>query len=170
MDPFDVELLAALPKLRRVARYLTKNPDQVEDLVQDTIERGLRGRESFVLGTNMGAWLSFIARNCWFTDRRKAWRWQQMPMSRSADGTEVEVDLRPTPATQHIRLEIADLLIAISYLPPLMREAVLLAGEGLSYEEMSVELGCEVGTVKSRVSRGRDQINAYFGNQQEWAA
>jgi len=164
-DQFEREILAAMPKVRAFAFKLTRDRDQADDLVQDTMVRALAARESFALGTSAAAWMCFIARNQFYTQRRRDWRWQQMPVGQSKRGEEVELDiLPPTPANQQQKLELDDLLQAISYLHPLHREAIMLAAEGLSYEEMAAELGTEVGTVKSRVSRGRADLDAYFGN------
>lgn len=154
--PFDVELVGHMPKLAAFARWLTKHPDRGEDLAQDTLERAVAHRESFTPGTNMKAWLFFICRNQFYSERRRSWRMVEM-----AEGQAERV---PCIGNAHARLELADLLQALSFLPPLISEAVLMAGEGLSYEEMAVELGCKIGTVKSLVSRGRDALDSYFGN------
>lgn len=165
MDPFERDLLAALPKLRRVAIRLTRDSDAAADLVQDAIERAWRARESFALGTNMGAWLCFIGRNHFLSRKRRDWRWQQFPVGQNKHGEEVEfIDLLPAPANQHHKLELDDLLEALGYLPAEQRDAILLVGEGLSYDEAAAELGTSEGTIKSRVCRGRDALDAYFGN------
>lgn len=164
-DPFEREMLAAMPKLRRAAMAWTRNPEQADDLVQDTMVRALGARDSYVLGSNMAAWLCVIGRNLFYSQRRRAWRSVQMPTIRGKDGTERDLTEQiPTPARQQDTLEFNDLLEALSYLPSEQRDAVLLIGEGLSYEEAAAELALEVGTVKSRASRGRAALEAYFTN------
>lgn len=163
-DQFEVEMLAAVPKLRATAAALTKNPDQAADLVQDTLAKAWTARGSFELGTNMVAWLSLIARNQFYSDRRRAWRWQQPPIGHSKSGEAIELfeQMLTVGARQHHKLELDDLLEALSYLPSEQRDAILLIGEGLSYDEAAGELATSAGTIKSRVSRARAALDAYF--------
>lgn len=156
-------MLEAMPKVRRAAMAWTRDVTAAEDLVQDALVKALGARDSFQLGTNMGAWVCFIARNVFFTQKRRSWRWQQMPTVRDKSGEEVEdIDFIQVAPNQHNKLELDDLLEAIGYLPADQREAILLIGEGLSYDEVAGELGVTEGTVKSRVSRGRVALGAYF--------
>lgn len=163
---FDRELLAALPKVRGILAGVCRDAMLIDDLVQDVTEKALRYRASFTLGTNMTAWLCFIGKNQFFTHRRRAWRWQQPPVRRDKDGEELDsFDLLLTCAPgQQERLELEDVLKAVSYLPDEMRNAVMMAADGLSYEEIASELGIAEGTVNSRVSRGRTMLGVYFNH------
>jgi RNA polymerase sigma-70 factor (ECF subfamily) len=156
-DPFEAELLATLPKVRACARSLVRSAQGADDLVQDTVERGLRYRDSFEMGTNMAGWLCFICRNLFLSERRRAWRSVAM-----ADGQAERV---PTRASAHHLVELKELLDAMSFLPEPQREALLtisMSSDGEDYESAAALLGTQVGTVKSRVSRGRDALEAFF--------
>jgi RNA polymerase sigma factor (sigma-70 family) len=157
-DPaFMAELMKAVPHLRAMAISRTRNVDQAEDLVQETILRAWDNRHSFASGTNLGAWLFTILRNQFFSHHRKHKR-------------EVE-DVDGSYASQQIalpdqfgKLEVQDLSKALSRLPPDQREAVILVGvEGLTYEEAAQVMSVAVGTMKSRVNRGRNRLAELLG-------
>jgi len=153
---FGRMLAAAYPKLRVFAKYLTKRHELGEDLAQDVMLKAVLAREQFAAGTNLSAWLCMIARNRWYSDRRRAWRMVEM-----ADGQAERV---PIAAGQMMRLELSEALDAMSYLPPEHAEALLAAAEGLTMEEMASELGVAEGTVKSRISRARTSLKTFFGD------
>ncbi|WP_157934475.1 sigma-70 family RNA polymerase sigma factor [Microvirga ossetica] len=141
-----------LVPLRAYAISLTKAFDRAEDLVQDTVLRALRRRESFEKGTNQKAWLFTILRNTCFSERRRARREIE-----DADGRLASE--MATGADQESRLVLQELEAALARLPQEQREALLLVGmEGLSYEETAAALGCAVGTVKCRVNRARNRL------------
>jgi RNA polymerase sigma-70 factor (ECF subfamily) len=153
---FSTELVANLPKLRRAARAITGRAQAADDLVQDAVVKAMSARLSFRAGTNMGAWLCFIARNVFLSEKRRSWRMVEM-----ADGQAERV---PAPASQLTRVLANEGFAALAYLPDEMREALLLVGmDGSTYEEAAEILKTEVGTVKSRVSRGRQILADYFG-------
>lgn len=153
-DEFEVAMLAALPKVRKMALGLTKTADGADDLVQDVVEKALRYRDSFRLGTNMAAWLCFIGRNVFLNGLRRSWRSQEL--------TDVMVATLGVDAHPVHRLELKETLQVLDYLEPEQAEAVLLAADGLTIEEMAAELGIAEGTVKSRVSRAREALRIYF--------
>lgn len=162
---FDRALVEAIPRLRRAALAWTKDVDQAADLVQEALTRALKARASFALGSNMVAWLCFIARNQFYSDKRRGWRSVQMPTFIAADGSEFSLaDQIPVAPPQMDTLELEELQEALGYLPDDMAEAIrCVAIDGLSYEEAAAEIGTETGTIKSRVSRGRKILDAYFG-------
>jgi RNA polymerase sigma-70 factor (ECF subfamily) len=160
---FDRELLEAWPALQAFARKLTQHDARGQDLAADTVEKALRHWESYQIGTKMKSWLFFICRNCFYSERRRAWRWQQPPVAAADPDVEMWDVLVQQPAGQLAKLELDDLLEALSYLPPALSDAILAISEGLSYEEAAEDIGVAVGTIKSRVSRGRAQLEAYFG-------
>jgi RNA polymerase sigma-70 factor (ECF subfamily) len=148
-SPVRDGILAALPSLRAFAISLAHDVTLADDLVQETILRALKHVDRFELGTNLNAWLFTILRNLYFSYGRKKKREVE-----DADGS-YAAKLSTAPS-QHDRLDIQDMRTALAKLPPTQREAVLLvSASGFSYEEASSIMGVAVGTVKSRVNRGR---------------
>lgn len=151
-DAFRNEMLGALPSLRAFAVSLSRNVAQADDLVQETILRAWTHRESFTMGTNMPAWLFTILHNTYRSDYRKRRREVE-----DADGGFVE-RLSQAPE-QDGKIELRDMRKALDQLPDDQREALLLVGaSGFSYEEAARICGCALGTVKSRVNRGRTRL------------
>ena len=151
---FKHDLTAVVPHLRAFARGLCGRIDLADDLVQDTLLRAWAARDRFEPGTSIRAWTFTILRNAWFTEmRRNRFR---------ADYDEALADrILITPAAQEAPLHLADLSRALMELPAERREALLLVGAGgFSYEEAAAICGCAVGTIKSRVGRGRAQLSA----------
>ena len=145
-------MLAALPSLRAFAMSLAHSPDHADDLVQDAIVRALANIRKFEPGTNMGAWLFTILRNLFYSEYRKAKHEIADP-----DGS-YAAHLRTAP-DQDARCEFRDLRKALARLSPENREALILIGaEGLSYEEAAQVCGVGLGTMKSRVHRGRMRL------------
>jgi RNA polymerase sigma-70 factor (ECF subfamily) len=146
------QLLAALPSLRAFAYSLTSNWDRADDLVQDTVTRAWANLGRFRPGTNLHAWLFTILRNQFYSQQRRHRREVEDP-----DGV-YTARLRAHPE-QPSHLDFEDFRKALAKLSPYYREALLLVGaEGLSYEEAADICGVAVGTIKSRVHRGRDQL------------
>ncbi|MDP4026967.1 sigma-70 family RNA polymerase sigma factor [Methylobacterium sp. NEAU 140] len=154
---FQAGLLTSTPALRRFALSLTHDPAAADDLVQDTLLRAWRSRAKFVPGTNLEAWLFTILRNAFYSIRRK----QGREVSDS-DGAHAE-RLTSSPE-QGGHLDLQDLRTALEHLPASQREALLLVTvEDLSYEEAAAVMGCQIGTVKSRVWRAREQLARMLG-------
>jgi RNA polymerase sigma factor (sigma-70 family) len=152
---FREELVALLPHLRAFARGLCPGrPDQADDLVQETVMRAWAARDRFVPGTNLKAWTFTIMRNHFLNEIRRNKRTDQLE-----DGA-AEL-LLVTEANQEDAIHLSDLERALQQLPPERREALLLVGaSGFSYEEAALVCGVAVGTMKSRVGRGRAQLGA----------
>jgi RNA polymerase sigma-70 factor, ECF subfamily len=149
---FRSGLLEVIPNLRAFAISLTHNVDRADDLVQDTILRAWNKRDSFQPGTNLPAWAFTIMRNGFYTEHRKRRLEVEDP-----DGT-CAATLTTTP-DQMSHLEMQDVQAALKGLRPDQRKALLLvAVEGLSYEDAAAVCGVAVGTVKSRVNRARIQL------------
>ena len=148
---FHDQLKAVLPRLRIYALSLTRDRDRADDLVHDTVVRALAGRHSFQPGTNLAAWLMRIQRNEFISGVRK---------QRPTVPVDTEIaELLSTPAYQESGLVMREFVSAFAKLPPPQREALLLAVlEGLPYEVIAEHTGVSVGTVKSRISRGRDRL------------
>ena len=152
MDNAD-GIVAHIPPLRRYARALTGDHAAAEDLVQDTLERAWKRFRLWRRGTNLRAWLFAIMHNV-FLNQVKASQSRQNQATDSA-----EVNLPVTPPPQDERLDLRDLNRALRKLSAEKREVILLIGlEQLSYDEAAKVLGVPVGTVMSRLSRGREDL------------
>lgn len=149
---FHAALLDCMPHLRAFARALTRNRDRADDLVHDATVRALGAAHQFTMGSNFKAWIFTILRNCHYNDIRKR-HWRNVPFDLAP------VEGRATPATQEAALEFCDFRRAFSQLGDDHREVLMLVGaSGLSYEEVANICDCAVGTVKSRVSRAREEL------------
>lgn len=149
---FKRELLALLPNLRAFAISLCGNSDRADDLVQDTILKAWAAHESFKAGTNLKAWLFTILRNEFYSQMRKKGREIQ-------DSEGYYTENMAVHPSQYGRLDLQDFSNALAELPEDQREALLLVGaSGFAYEEAAEICGCKVGTIKSRVSRARAQL------------
>jgi RNA polymerase sigma factor (sigma-70 family) len=150
---FKADLVAMIPHLRAFARSLSGSPDS-DDLAQETMMRGWQWRARFIPGSNLKAWLFTILRNQFLSEKRRSWRRQPLDPE-VAEKTLVAID-NPDSAESLI-----DLRSAMQMLPVEQREAlVLVAAAGLSYDETAGICGCAVGTIKSRVARGRVALEA----------
>ena len=145
-------LVEAIPYVRAFSRTLCGSKAPADDLAQETVAKAWAARASFQPGTNLKAWLFMIARNQFYSDKRRSWR--------SVAWDEELADARliaPSGQMQHV--ELGDLKRALTKITPEQREALILVGAGgLSYEEASVVCNCAIGTVKSRVARARQAI------------
>ncbi len=149
---FTRSLMGAVPSLRAFAISLSGNADRADDLVQDTLMRAWSNAGSFQEGTNLKAWLFTILRNLFTSEYRKRRREVE-----DADG-EYAASLS-APPSQEGHVSLSDMRTALAQLPDDQREAVLLIGaSGFSYEEAAEICGCAVGTIKSRVNRGRARL------------
>ena len=162
-DTFSNEVLGYLEPLYATAMRLTRNRADAEDLVQDTMVRALRFRERFEPGTNLRAWLYTILHNTWRNRIRDTAREATdvdseriEELAARADGP-AEVD---TPERMLIRSTMdVDLKEALDGLPDAFRQAVWLRDvEEFSYAEIAKMLDVPIGTVMSRISRGRRQL------------
>jgi len=153
---FRRDLLAAIPSLRGFARGLCGNRDLADDLAQDALAKAWAARESYMPGTHFRAWLFRILRNHYFSLGRRAHRfapWDEALADR----------VLVTQATQGNGIDIADVQRGLATLPAEQREALLLvSATGLSVEQAAAVMDCAVGTVKSRVSRGRAALHLYM--------
>ncbi len=146
---FRDQLLALLPSLRAFARGLCRHREMADDLAQDTMMRAWAARASYSQGSNFRAWMFMIMRNQFYTTLRKNSRMT------SLDPEVAERVLVVAPA-QHNGINVDDVAKALQKLPAEQREVLLLVGaSGVSYEEAAEIIGCAMGTVKSRLARGR---------------
>ncbi|RGP36573.1 sigma-70 family RNA polymerase sigma factor [Pseudotabrizicola alkalilacus] len=144
------EIVSYIPALRIYARSLTRNVVDADDLVQETLVRGLANIQSYQLGTNMRAWLFTIMRNRFYTNSSKS--------AREPTGDADCVSSTPSVVNeiQFWHLRQREMERALLDLPIHYREAILLVGVlGENYKDAASILECDIGTIKSRVSRAR---------------
>ena len=157
-EDLKAKIIEQIPGLRRFARYLARDADHADDLVQETLIRALGALRQLDPGGNLRAWLFTILQNV----LRGEWRRRR----RSPVRLEVPVENAPEPVKSGGQLEtasLAELAGAIRKLPPRFREVLMLCGvEGFDYEEAANILGVPVGTIRSRLSRARAMLK-------EWA-
>jgi RNA polymerase sigma-70 factor (ECF subfamily) len=155
---FEREALACLDSLYGTALRLTANPADAEDLVQDTYLKAFRAAGQFRPGTNLKAWLFTILHNTFLNSRRRA---VKEPLALEADEIERAAAALPgepeTPERLLLRSTLdADLQAALDSLPEAFRQAVWLRDvEEFTYAEIAAMLDVPIGTVMSRISRGR---------------
>jgi len=149
---------AEIPRLRRYARALARDVATADDLVQDCLARALGKLHLWQEGTDLRAWLFTILHNQYVNQVRRAVR-----EGATVGLSETEPMLTRAPH-QGKRLELRDLERAITKLPEEQRAVILLVGlEGMRYEEVAEVLGVPVGTVRSRLSRGREALRRLMG-------
>lgn len=152
--PFHTLLPDQVRLLHLRALKLTGNPHRADDLVQDTLLRAWAKRDSYTPDTMLRAWLFTILRNAFFSELRKHRREVE-----DIDGALVNA-LFEEPRQEHA-LALSELLTAIACLPDGQRRSITLMGAfGYSQEEAAAICGCSLGTIKSRVSRGRGTLGA----------
>ena len=150
-DPRD-DLVRHLPALRAFALSLARNGTAADDLVQETILKAWSKFDSFTAGTNMRAWLFTILRNGYYSDLRRRRR-------EVADSEGLHAARLSQKPDHDGHLAMRDFRVAFDQLIDEQREALALVGAlGFSYEEAADTIGCAIGTVKSRVNRGRKRL------------
>jgi RNA polymerase sigma-70 factor, ECF subfamily len=142
-----------IPRLRRYARALTRNRERADDLVQDTLGRALIKEELWQPGTNLRAWLFTIMHNQNVNNVRRDVR-ESGALDIEGISVALPATTDPTASRQMFELECA-----LAQLPLEQRQVILLVGlEGMSYQDAASILLIPVGTVRSRLSRGRDAL------------
>jgi RNA polymerase sigma-70 factor, ECF subfamily len=166
IDPdklFRDQLVALLPSLRAFARGLCRHRDMADDLAQDTMMRAWAARASYTQGSNFRAWMFMIMRNQFYTTLRKNSRMTTL------DPEVAERVLVVAPAQQD-GINVNDVAKALQRLPAQQREVLLLIGANeMSYEEAAEVIGCAMGTVKSRLARGRAALAALINGSADGA-
>ena len=154
----EQQLLAWVPRLRRYARALAANRDDADDLVQDTLERAWLKSGLWRGVADMRAWLFSIMHNVHADGARRP-RLQTVAM----DDDTPEVPVAPT---QSERLEVMDLQAALEQLPLEQKEIVLLVAlEDMAYADVAKTLDIPIGTVMSRLSRGRERLRVLMAGR-----
>jgi RNA polymerase sigma factor (sigma-70 family) len=152
-------VLALLPRLRRFAIGLARDAADGDDLCQATVARALERRAQWQAGTRLDSWMYTMMRNVWIDEQRARRRRGETFVAEEA-GAGVGVD-----GGQEAAAELDVIQRALHTLPDEQREAVLLVMvEGWSYKEAAGIVGCPVGTLNSRLVRGRDALLARLGD------
>jgi RNA polymerase sigma-70 factor (ECF subfamily) len=147
------DIVALLPDLRAFARFMCREREAADDLVQNTILAALDKQAQFEPGTNLKGWLFTIMRNRFYSDLRA---------QRRRPTAIEDVGMTPIAAVDNpeATLQLKELSSALWKLSPQAREALILVGAGgFSYEEAARLCDCSVGTLKARVSRARKVLS-----------
>jgi RNA polymerase sigma-70 factor (ECF subfamily) len=154
MDDVLQHIEQEIPRLRRYARYLRREPDHADDLVQECLARAIAKIETWQPGTNLRAWLFVILRNCHINEIRREQRVVSLE-----DETPASEPALSVPGSQETRVALAEVRRAYLSLSEEHREVLLLVAiEGLQYEEAAEILEVPLGTVRSRLSRARQAL------------
>jgi len=157
---FEQDLLELLPRLRRFARSLTRNIDDADDLCQMALERALLKRDQWQAGTRLDSWMYRITRNIWIDTVRAAGRRENVANDDDA--------MQNVAGDDHQRMEermqLSDVDRAMERLPVEQREAIVLVlVEGFAYKEAAALLDIPIGTLTSRLVRGREALQRELG-------
>ena len=158
MTDFRHRLEEEIPRLRRYARALTRNAVRADDLVQETLTRALRKEHLWQPGTDLRAWLFTIMHNLNVNEVRRLVKDEAL-----VDIVDCSSKLTATTDPTASR-QLQELDRAIAQLPADQRHVLLLVGlEGMDYQGTAAVLNIPVGTVRSRLSRGRDLLRKLMG-------
>ena len=159
---FDSGLTQCLPRLRRFAHALSRDSADADDLTQMTVERALVARRQWQPGTRLDSWLYRIMRNLWIdTARSRARKAKFEAPPESADS----IGIDPLPGLE-ASLDLQRVMAAMEQLPDEQREVVaLILVEGFGYREVAEMLDLPIGTVSSRLVRGRTALLGMVGKR-----
>jgi RNA polymerase sigma-70 factor (ECF subfamily) len=153
----QAQLIALLPRFRRFARTLARNPDDADDLVQLAIERALTRLDQWQPGTRLDSWMYGIIKNAWIDEVRARQR-------RDRVHAPEELGEHVADAASEAHIDRLSLEAALARLPDEQRLVVaLVLIEGLAYKEAAAVLDVPIGTVTSRLARGREALEALLG-------
>lgn len=157
MPDFEQELLTLLPRLRRFARSLARDASDADDLCQIAVERALKARAQWQAGTRLDAWMYRIMRNCWIDEARSRNR-RAATFAPEEDGEKIG-DEGHHAIERNVMMSEVDR--ALAELPDEQREVIaLVLVEGLAYREAAEILDIPMGTLTSRLVRGRQALAA----------
>jgi RNA polymerase sigma-70 factor (ECF subfamily) len=155
LQVFERALLELVPRLRRFARALARDQADADDLVQTALERALKARDQWTPGTRLDAWMMTIVRNSWIDEARARSRRAQTFVAEEAGagiGSDAHRDIE-------LKAELRDVDRAMAVLPEEQREAIaLVLVEGFGYREAAEMLDIPIGTLTSRLTRGRQAL------------
>lgn len=152
-DTFRSDIVAAIPSLRAYAISLCRDSGKADDLVQDTMLAALVHQDKFAVGSNLPAWLFMILKNKFRSQFRKLKREVEDPDEMMAKSVPFEDDALK-------KIEVKQALAFVDLMPAQWRVPLRMIADGASYDEIAAELQEHVGTIKSRVNRGRAHLEA----------
>jgi RNA polymerase sigma-70 factor (ECF subfamily) len=162
MPDFASQLEDHLPRMRRYALTLTRNPDSADDLVQTTLVRAFAKQHLFQPGTNLRAWLFTLLHNQYVNDVRRSAK-----LGTPIDIADASKDLVAVANSSAPR-QLKELDAAIGNLPVVQRQVLLMVGlEGMAYEEVATILMVPIGTVRSRLFRARSSLRRLMGMDED---
>jgi RNA polymerase sigma-70 factor (ECF subfamily) len=165
MDELAHQIGEQVPRLRRYARALMRSEVDADDLVQECVLRALSKKHLWQKDTDLRAWLFTILHNQYVNHVRRSAR-----IGAPMDVSTIDRETRQLPG-QDKRLELRDLDRALTRLPEEQRTALLLIGlEGMDYATAAKVVGVPIGTVRSRLSRGREELRRLMGIKPDRAA
>jgi RNA polymerase sigma-70 factor (ECF subfamily) len=160
--PFEDQLAALLPRLRRFAHALSRDPTDADDLTQAAVERALRSKAQWQPGTRLDGWCYRILRNLWIDTARVRMRKEKV----EAPPEEAERVGKDPRQAMDAAVDLKRMMSAMELLPDEQREVVaLILVEGFGYREVSEMLELPIGTVSSRLVRGRTALLAMVGER-----
>jgi RNA polymerase sigma-70 factor (ECF subfamily) len=158
-EEISERIVELLPRLRRFARSLSRNQHDADDLVQSVVERAWRNLEQLKPGANLHSWMFGIMKNAWIDDRRARGRRGEVALP---DDSGDHPAVNPTDMNANL-WSVSE---AMDKLPEEQRLAVaLVLVEGMSYKEASEVLEIPMGTLTSRLARGRTALAAALGDE-----
>lgn len=159
MSEWEAQLNEQIPRLRRYARALTQNVTNADDLVQDCLERAWDRRGSWRPESNLRAWLFTIMHNLFVNEYHRLKRESAIMLP---------INEHDSPGSGDNSDLLRDLASCLAKLKPEFREVVVLVGlENLSYKEVAEIVSAPIGTVMSRLSRGREELRQLMSGQVE---
>jgi RNA polymerase sigma-70 factor (ECF subfamily) len=161
-ESFDDQLCALLPRLRRFAHGLSRSTADADDLTQMTVERALRSRAQWQPGSRLDSWTYRIMRNLWIDSGRARFRREKV----EAPPQEMESIGEDPRDAMEASLDLKRVMAGMARLPDEQREVVaLILIEGFGYREAAEMLDLPIGTVSSRLVRGRTALLAMVGER-----
>ncbi len=157
---FRADLVSIIPSLRAFARGLSGNRDLADDLAQEALVKAWAARASYTQGTNFKAWMFRILRNHFYTTIKVSRRFTSLD-------PQIAEQILTTPPNQGGGLLMADLTRGLATLSAEQREALLLVEAGMAWEEIAQMTDVPLGTVKSRITRGRTALRRYMDGPDE---
>lgn len=167
-ERFERLAMPAVNALYRQAMKLTNNPEDAQDLVQDTFERGFKAFDSFQPGTNFEAWMTTIERNAYFNQYAKAKRRPQRANGSTGEYDDWDIYSASEHTSEGLKsaeqeyldtFAPEEIMAALAKLSPERRQVFIDAAiDGKSYQQVADEQGVKIGTVMSRLNRARTQL------------
>ena len=168
-ESFEELALPLLDALYRYARWLTRNPTEAEDLVQEAYLKGLRGFHAFRSGSNIRAWMFRILHNTFLTSRSGLGAVPPLSIDEQPELLDQMIDCATPESRLLQRANSETLRQAIEQLPVEFREVLLLSDvEEMSYKEIAETLSIPIGTVTSRLMRARRKVRNALTSEGSW--